>query len=326
MDKIIENILNTTLDDYFVSQYLPDISRRIRESSLANYTYIYRNRIKPRLGQMKIGEITSLIIREWQNELIEGNYSQTYLKQCHGLLSKVFNFAVNFHGLKENPCILAGTIGLTKMKRQNEFWSLEEFNQVIGFMQNGIYKTQVSLLFWSGIRKGEMFGLKWKDYKRESGEIRIVRSYQRINGTTFLFPPKTKSGIRTIGLPSQVCDLLEDYFVSSGYPHPEDFIFPWSKRKLEDAIRKACDRSGVKRIRVHDIRHSHASLLIRMNTDIASVSERLGHSSITMTLDTYTHAYINADRAIVESLEKLNVVSQPSPSDVSFDLSNVTLR
>ncbi len=302
---------NLSFDTYYREYYLPDKNKRIRATTQKRYYYIYRNRIRPYFGDLIMNEISHLHVREWQNIQISLNFKPKYLRTLHQFLKGIFDYCVQFHDLAENPCDRVDAMGRNRTRRRASIWRLDEYERVYRYMSTTQHRAALAVLFWSGIRKGELYGLQWQDYCPLTKSIRVERSYQRLNGKAVIMPLKTEKSYRTILLPSQGYQPLEKYRDKCTHIHKTDFIFPWSKRKLEDEIHLACQRSGVKRIRIHDLRHSHASLLIYLNVDIAAASTRLGHSSISMTLNTYAHAYDNADRQIANTLERVGNPIQP---------------
>ena len=300
------SVLYMKISDFCEKHYLPDCYFRLRNNTYISYQYTYKNHVKPYFSNVRLCDVTPIDIRKWQNQLIAKGFEATYLKKLHAYLSRIFDFAVRYFELDQNPCTLAGSMGKHRSSNKCEIWTLEECQKVVDEIPDIEFRTQVSLLFWSGIRRGELYGLQWQDFNPNTAELRVARNYQRINGEMIIHEPKTDSSIRTITLPKAMCQKLEAYRKQCPSSSKNDFIFAWSKRKLDDAIANACKKTGVKRIRVHDLRHSHASLLINMNQDIASISKRLGHSSISMTLDTYTHAYESADIEIANALDQLS--------------------
>lgn len=292
-----------SLDAYYKKHYLPDKNKRIRPTTRKHYCYLYRNRIRPYFGDMIMKEITPLHIREWQNIQISLKFTAPYLRSLHQFLSRIFDYCVRYHYLAENPCDRVDPLGKRRLSRKGNIWRPDEYERVYRHMSITQHRAALAVLFWSGIRKGELYGLQWQDYCPITKSIRVERNYQRLNGKAVIMPPKTEKSDRTILLPSQGYQPLEEYRDKSSRVCKKSFIFPWSKRKLEDEIRIACQQSGVKRIRIHDLRHSHASMLIHLNIDIAAISQRLGHSSISMTLNTYAHVYDDADRHIANTLE-----------------------
>lgn len=290
---------------YYQKYYLPDKKERIRPTTQKHHCYLYKNRIYPFFGNMAMNEITPLHVREWQNNQISLDFKPKYLRTLHQFLSGIFDYCVRFHYLAENPCDRVEPMGRNGLSRKANIWRLDEYEKVYDSMSTTHHRAALALLFWAGLRKGELYGLQWRDYCPLTKRLRVERSYQRLNGKAVIMPPKTEKSNRIIILPHQAYRQLDVHRAEHLKAKDTDFIFTWTKRKLEDEIQLACQLAGVKRIRIHDLRHSHASLLIHLNIDIASISKRLGHSSIGITLNTYAHAYDNADRLIADTLESI---------------------
>jgi integrase len=305
-NKNIQHPTTLSLDAYYQEYYLPDKNKRIRPTTQKHHCYLYRNRVRPYFGDMIMNEITPLHIREWQNTQISLNFKPKYLRTLHQFLRGIFDYCVRFHDLAENPCDRVDPIGRHSSSRKASIWRLDEYEKVYECMTTMHHRAALALLFWAGLRKGELYGLQWRDYCSLRKKLRVERNYQRLNGKAILLPPKTDTSIRTIILPSQAYRPLDDYRARCKHIDDSDFIFKWTKRKLEDEIHFACKQARVQRIRIHDLRHSHASLLIHLNIDVAAISKRLGHSSIAITLSTYAHAYDNADRLIADTLEAIS--------------------
>lgn len=294
-----------SLDTYYNKYYLPDKNKRIRPTTRNYYCYLYNNRIRPYFGDMIMKEITPLHVREWQNSQISLNFKPKYLRILHHFLSGIFDYCVCYHDLAENPCARVEPIGRHVSSRKTSVWQLDEYERVFNCMSTTHHRAALALLYWTGIRKGELYGLQWRDYCPKTKRLRVERNYQRLNGEAIILPPKTDTSNRTIILPNQAYRPLDDHAAECRYATESNFIFTWSKRKLEEEIWQACKKAGVQRIRIHDLRHSHASLLIHLNIDVAAISKRLGHSSISMTLNTYAHAYNNADQLIADTLNTI---------------------
>lgn len=300
-----KHLTKLPLDTYYQEHYLPDKNKRIRPTTRNYYCYLYNNRVRPYFGDMIMDEITPLHVREWQNTQISLNFKPKYLRILHHFLSGIFDYCVRYHDLAENPCNRVEPIGKHVSSRRGNIWRLDEYERVYQHMSTTKHRAALALLFWSGIRKGELYGLQWRDYCPLTKKLKVERSYQRLNGKTVIMPPKTEKSNRAIILPYQGYQPLENHRQTCHKVKKTNFIFKWTKRKLEDEIKNACQQAGVRRIRIHDIRHSHASLLIHLNIDIAAISQRLGHSSISMTLNTYAHVYDDADRLIANTLESI---------------------
>lgn len=289
----------------FYELYNKDTEPRIRQHTKQHRRYQYKNRIAPFFDVMPLNSITAQTVIKWQNELIAEELKPSYLSTLHRRLSAIFNHAVKFYNLKENPCHKAGSIGSLQPHDKMEFYTLEEFNSLISCVSDLKAKTAINLLYWSGIRKGELLALTWSDIDFNSSSLRINKSYQRLNGEPVITEPKTKKSIRTFTLPKQAIEQLEAYKACCYTNEPLESVFEWEKCFIEKGLQEGCKLSGVKRIRVHDLRHSHASLLIEKGFSPLLIAERLGHEKVETTLNTYSHLYPSKEGEMIEHLNNL---------------------
>ena len=143
------------------------------------------------------------------------------------------------------------------------------------------------------------------DIDFENRTLSINKNYQRVNGQDIITTPKTPKSNRIITIPSLLCECLKEYMSHCYDLQTSDRLFPCTKHYLWHEMERGCKVSGVKKIRVHDIRHSHASLLIEMGYDIFVISERLGHENVSTTMDVYGHLYPDKQKGLAIDLAKL---------------------
>lgn len=138
-------------------------------------------------------------------------FSKTYLKTLHNQLSCLFNHAVRFYGLGANPAQKAGNMG-TEEKKEMLFWTKAEYDKFIEVvMDKPITYYAFEILYWCGLRLGEMLALTPADFDFERGTVSITKSYQRIHGKDVVTPPKTKKSVRVVQMPPFLCDEIQDY-------------------------------------------------------------------------------------------------------------------
>ena len=280
----------------FVKIYMRDIQPKVRESTYLNKQHIIEKKLLPYFSQKAINEIKASDIIQWQNELLtfrdEGGepYSPTYLRTIQNQLSAIFNHAVRFYGLQANPSTQAGKMGKANADEML-FWTLDEYQRFIETMKSkpvSYYAFQI--LYWTGIRKGELLSLTPADFDFVNRKMRINKTYHRRNGEDIMGEPKTQQSNRTVILPDFLAEEIEDYIGSLYGIKPHMRIFDVSKSYLNHEIERGCQESGVKRIRIHDLRHSHVSHAIHLGFDVVAIGERLGHKGETITY-TYAHLY-----------------------------------
>lgn len=290
----------------FVEIYFNDMSHRLKENTLRHKKFIVNSKIIPYFGKKQINKITAPDVRRWQNEMMGQKLAPTTLKSIQNQLSAIFNYAVRFYDLACNPCQKAGSMGV-KNAEEMQFWTLEEFNS---FLETQMDDRQVymifELLFWTGMRVGEALALNYHDFDLVNKTVSISKSYQRIEGRDVITTPKTKKSKRVIGIPDFVVTDLQDLFDCIFAVTDRERVFTCSKMALERAIKSGAKIAGIKQIRVHDLRHSHATMLINMGMNAKVIADRLGHERIETTLNTYSHLYSDTKQLVVSTLESLN--------------------
>ena len=280
-----------------------DMETRLREHTMRTKKYIVELKILPYFGDKRVNDITAADIRQWQNELIKMGYSPTYLKTINNQLSAIFNYAVRYYDLKSNPCAKAGSMGKSKAEEM-DFWTGEEFRKFIDSVMNKRLSYMAFMtLYWTGMRMGELLALNPKDVDLEKRTISITKSYQRLGKKDVITPPKTPKSKRVITIPEFLAADIKDYMDSLYDLQENDRLFPITKYYLEHEMQRGIKESGVKRIRVHDLRHSHASMLIELGFSPLEIANRLGHEKVETTLNTYAHLYPNKQTKLAERLD-----------------------
>lgn len=186
-----------------------------------------------------------------------------------------------------------------------KFWTKEQFEAFLACVERPSARAGFSLLFWTGIRIGELLALTLNDFDFEKKTLSVSKSFQSIKGREVITEPKTQKSKRVIPLPDKLCAVVQEYTTRLYDYSPDERLFPFTKSFFHKEMEKACAASGVEKIRLHDLRHSHASLLIEMGAPILLVSERLGHEDVETTLRTYGHLYPNKHEDTVKKLDDL---------------------
>ena len=308
-EEWLRNFLITQKADFdmkfedFWKMYCADMETRLREHTMRTKKYIVELKILPYFGDKRVNDITAADIRQWQNELIKMGYSPTYLKTINNQLSAIFNYAVRYYDLKSNPCVKAGSMGKSKAEEM-DFWTGEEFRKFIDSVMNKrLSYMAFMILYWTGMRLGELLALNPKDVDLEKRTISITKSYQRLGKKDVITPPKTSKSKRVITIPEFLAADIKDYMDNLYDLQEDDRLFPITKYYLEHEMQRGIKESGVKRIRVHDLRHSHASMLIELGFSPLEIANRLGHEKVETTLNTYAHLYPNKQTKLAERLD-----------------------
>ena len=299
--------------------YMEDMAARLKQSTLLTKKTVLQTHILPFFGSKPINEIKASDVRRWQAKLMSSpnNYSQTYLKKINTELNSIINYAKRFYDLNTNPCGKAGTIGKAKAEEM-DYWTYDEY---IAFRE-GVKDKPLSyicfeVLYWTGMREGELLALSPTDIDLDNKLISINRTYQRIGGKDVFTSPKTRKSKRKIPIPDFLCQELSDYIQSRYMLDADERLFPVTKSYLSHEMIRGCKNTGVKKIRIHDVRHSHASLLINQGCDALMLADRLGHEKVSTTLNTYSHLFPHKQQELVHSLESLQATDLPTPEPPS---------
>ena len=282
----------------FTELYIRDMKSRLKENTWLTKEHIIRTKILPYFSKLKISEISTKEVIAWQNEMLayrdekKKPYSQTYLKTLHNQLSAIFNHAVRYYELRSNPAAKAGNMGSEEHKEML-FWTKEEYK-----------KFSFEMLYWCGIREGELLALTAADFDFEKETVRINKSYQRLHGEDVITTPKTKKSNRIIKMPKFLCEEMQEYLQMLYGLKKKDRIFTVTKSYLHHEMDRGAKAAGVKRIRIHDLRHSHISLLIDMGFSAVAIADRVGHESIDITYQ-YAHLFPSKQTEMADRLDDL---------------------
>lgn len=238
--------------------YLTDLEPRIKRNTFLTKKHIIETKILPYFWKRKLDDIRTSDVIQWQNEIMKlkkdngESFSPTYLKTIHNQLSAILNHAVNMYGLKDNVARKAGTTGKEENKEM-EFWTQEEFQRFLECVADKpISYYAFEMLYWTGIRDGELLAL---------------------TPANFNFEKKTPKSNRTIVMPDFLAIEMEDFIKSLYGIKMGDRIFTISKSYLHHEMDRGAKLAGVKRIRIHGLRHSHISLLINLGFFALAIGE-----------------------------------------------------
>ena len=247
----------------FCTMYEEDVRPSLKQSTWLTKENIIQKKILPYLGKRKVSEITAKDVMDWHNQMRKLKtktgkpLSPTYLKTIHGQLSTIFNHAVKYYDLSINPARKAGALGEEEGKEML-FWTKEEYKRFAEeMMDKSLSYYAFQLLYWCGIRSGELLALTPADFNFKKKTLRINKSYQRLKGEDVISTPKTKNSVRTVIMPQFLCDEMQDCLKLYYSLKPDDRIFPVTKYYLNHEMERGCKASGVKKIRVHDLRHPY---------------------------------------------------------------------
>ena len=272
--------------------------------------------IIPNLQDKDIRNYTKLDCKKFRDYLYGLDLSTRVKNTIMNHLKGIFAYAQKYYGLIENPSLVLTSFKASfdeKMKKKDKemsVWTNDEFNKFIAYVTQEKYKSLFITLYYTGLRLGEAMALTWRDLVGK--KLVISKSMTKVceNGSFEIKDTKNVSSNREVSinnllylyLKTQQSEQMKLPNYSSSW-----FIFggerPLSRTRITNAKDVAVKHSGVKRITIHDLRHSHASNLINEGINIVAVSRRLGHSDVSMTLKVYTHLFQKNDDILVDYLE-----------------------
>jgi integrase len=312
--------------DMTVNEYLDlwfDVvaENHYRLNTLANYKVILSVDIRSRVGHLKLAEVQPKHIREILQAMAARGVCSNAQRRLYYVTSQVFEYAVRTNRLLLNP--VRGVKPPSVCKKEMRALTEDEVQRLLAVTDTGEYGAYFRTSISTGMRPGELAALRWHDIDFNERRIFIQRSLvwkePRSEGWV-LAPPKTKNGIRQVAISESLVNLLVEHksrqrrIIERSHPSYEDrgFVFcnrtgrPLSRCQIVDAFKDALSRAGLPRtIRLYDLRHTCATLLLNAGEDIRVVSERLGHAGISITLETYVHVFPKTDRKTADRIETI---------------------
>ena len=312
----------------FVERYTEDMKPRLKENTWHTKEHVIRTKFLPYFGKRKLSEIKSQDILCWQNELTTHTdengkpFSPVYLRSVSSQLSCLFNHAVKYYGLPAKPVKKADHMG-TKKSREMLFWTREEYEKFSeAIMDKPLAYYAFEMLYWCGLREGELLALTPSDFDFEKGTVSVSKTYTRLNRKDVITTPKTEKSNRTVQVPQNVCDKMRDYIQSLYKPEPDERIFPFTKYFLTSEMQRGSKAAGVKRIRIHDLRHSHISLLIDMGFPLTAIAAHVGHETVDITC-MYGHMLPSRQTEMAEKLDMFRTETKEESHDTKASYNNV---
>lgn len=291
----------------FVEIYMKDKEVELKQRTLRNKRYMIDTHVIPYFGEKKMNEIIPADIIAWQKTIKENNkFSEAYLRMLQNQVTAIFIHAVKIYSLRINPCKSVKKMGRSD-DRSITFWTFDEYQHFIRtYDTTSMHYLMFEILFWTGMREGELLALTMNDIDFTQMSIHISKTYYRMNRQDIITEPKTDNSVRTVAVPKFLMDDIKRYYERL-YKYPRDArLFPIVAEALQHSMKRHIAKADVKPIRVHDLRHSHCAYLIHQGIQPLLIKERLGHKDIKITLNTYGHLYPSEQKKVADMLNNLN--------------------
>ncbi len=296
-----------------------------------DYRYHIEENIIPGLGGLTLNELKPRHVDVWMKSLRERGLGPRTVEYAQAVLRRALQFAVEWEIVDRNPA--AARFRAAKRKRTSQgaakriqFLNPEQARKFLKVVKETPYEALYTVAVTTGLRPEELYGLRWKDLDLHSRRLtvnQVLSRTRRKKGEKtprFVFgPPKTERSRRTIDFPAFVVPVLLKHerqlreikvlagerWQENGLVFPSEVGTPADERNVLRRFQKVCADNELPKLRVYDLRHTHASLLINEGVHPKRISERLGHSSIKLTMDTYGHLFEGSDRDSAEKMERL---------------------
>ena len=305
----------TFIDRYKI--YHEDSSKNFSPSTLPNRRSMMKVNIEPFFGQVKLQDVTPYMLQTFINKTYS-EYSKDGAKTIVSVVKTVLNEAYRLKEISENPCHFVKTPASTKEGIERfEVYNKEEVKNIINKLNGSHIEIPILIMLSTGLRIGEVCGLRWQDIDFKNNTISVNQALVYIDGKIHFKKPKTKGSIRTISAPPELMTKLKkwksvhnEYRLSSILEY-EDIVClntrlgAFKPTILRRAWKNFTDKNDIRYIRVHDLRHTHATLLVLSGTDFKTISDRLGHTDIQITLNRYSHVLKEMDTKASENISNL---------------------
>ncbi|MED4399846.1 site-specific integrase [Metabacillus fastidiosus] len=306
----------TILKDFAID-WMKAHRHQLRDTTAERYDININNWIIPLIGHYKVQELKPAHVQKFLSQLLE-KVSENTAHKIHTLSKTIMDHAISLEIISKNPF---RNITLTKGKKSEiETWSFDELEHFLNIVKkdNKLYYSMFVVAAYTGLRKGEVMALTRDDIDWEKQHLKITKSVSVTKKGVQVGKLKTPSSYRNVTIDDFLISILKERVAKNNemklklgseyqdggflFCHPDGKLFrPPSINKI---MYRYIERSGVKKIRFHDLRHTHATLLLELGVNPKVVADRLGHSSVKITLDTYTHVSLNLQADVAETFSK----------------------
>ncbi|AOM82058.1 site-specific integrase [Salisediminibacterium beveridgei] len=289
-------------------EYMVYKKPRISSVTYECYSHLFKSIILPFLGEVKLNNIKPQLIYQFYGKMNDDSFAGATRAKVHDLLKDSFQYALNLQHIKISP--METVERPKKGTRDITVWNSEQINEFLSLAENSPYFIVYYIALVTGMRQGEILGLRWEDIDFESGTIFITQT--RKTDGKLQYGAKNKSSMRSLTLASSQIDVLlshyekqqeqkrqsEDVYSDENLVAASEVGTSINPSNLRRNLKKLISKSNLPSIRFHDLRHTHATLLLTLKQNPKVVAERLGHSNVKTTLDTYSHLLPNVQKEV----------------------------
>lgn len=306
-----------TVEEY-LTRWLQHAKTSLKPGSYGNYGEVIRLHINPTLGRIRLAKLTPLHVQSLYNDLLEKGLSRSSVHKLHCIFHKALDQAMKWGLVFRN--VTEAATPPSRPKPEYIVWNPEQVRAFLAQASKDEYAMIWRLAVYTGMRRGELLALKWEDVDFERKVLSVKRTYSRGTDNKYeMGSTKTASSRRQITLPSSVVEGLRAHYIRQmearlelgvdyldhGLVFANDIGQPIAPTSLARHFQRIIDTACLPQIRIHDLRHGHATVLMEDGVHPKVVSERLGHSNTRITLDLYSHVTPTMQRQVSDRLERL---------------------
>lgn len=304
---------NLTFNQVF-NEYIEYSNLSLKPTTILFIKRGFEAHILPFYQDKSIFEITENDFINWQNYLKGKGFGSSFNRHIQNMNSKFFNYMETKYSIKNLPKLYGNFKTFEIETSKIDVWTLREFKQFIKVVNDIVYKTLFELLFFTGLRKGEALALRFTDFDKKYIYINKTLTQEFIGGKRIELLPKSKKSIRKIRIDRKLRKnliKLQNYYIKNFSDYNKNFfIFGGSKplptTTLNRRKNEYCKIAKVKQIRIHDFRHSHATILYHNKISLKLIQNRLGHADMSTTMNTYVHLYEKDEKRVIKTLNSLH--------------------
>jgi integrase len=305
----------------FIAIWLRDYAEtNVRARSLESYRDTIRRELIPAFGGLELQQLTAQHVRALMAKMTGRGLAPATVNRAYRLLHEILACAVKWEYVVRN--VSQGVDPPRQVRREMRTLDADGVRRLFDAFAGHKILPFVQLAVWTGMRRSELGGLRWRDVDLENATIRVVQGIHRLRGGTYITePPKSERGRRSIALPLSAVDMLRAYRRTQSTIDPERLVFsssdgtPWSPDQVTQSFLWRARRTGFDGLRLHDLRHTSATLLFSRNVHPKVVQERLGHHSVALTLDTYSHTLPGMQGAAAQILDDILATAEVRRDD-----------
>lgn len=303
-----------TFDEAY-KEYISYIKLKLKPTTILTKQYKINNYFLKYFSDMKINNFNEKIYIDWQNKIRDLNYSESFNNNLQSYIKIFFDYLYLNYKIENIPRKIGNFKSFNvHEKKEIKTITYKDYKKLYKASKNNImYNTLFEVLYFTGIRKGEILALKWYDLNKKEISINKNITKECFNGKRIIQTPKSKNSIRKIKIDNKLyrkLKKLKKYYIKNNTFNKDNFIFGGNKPLATTTLDRYkdiyCNKANIPKYNIHAFRHGHATLLYEKKCDPKAIQKRLGHSNIETTLNVYVHS--NKEKRVMRTLNLIRFI------------------